>query len=287
MCPSLDNSPSYASGVSIHNPSVEKFAIFIIPYKNTIKRFTPLAESSSLLNGFASTRINDQSMRASKSAVRYILRRANARTNNFHARLHAGPRRQRSVDCLWAYATSLINVPGGAGAEGNQITSSGGTGERRRGIIIRVAIRSRASVFKKFRVNRRLTSAGSTVLPATAILRRAESIASAPASHRLAGGDHPELRRAKPINIDKATGGSTAAFGLTALRHDEQGEVIAVDEADIEKIHAAASVECELRESGRRSGSAAGAIDGAGAAVGAGAGETAGGGVGGAESAAP
>lgn len=184
----------------------------------------------------------------------------------------------------------LTRVPGGAGAKGDEVAGGcgGGAGEGGRGVVVGVAVRPGARVLEELGVLRRPACAGAPELAVAAIPRRSERLARAPARHPLAVDRYFKIGRAQAVEVDQAPGGpARAGGGPRGLGDHEDGEVVAVDEADVEEVEPGGAADGELREGGGRGGSSAGALDVAGAAVGAGAGEAAGGGVGGAESAGP
>ncbi|KAH0455182.1 hypothetical protein IEQ34_015214 [Dendrobium chrysotoxum] len=183
-------------------------------------------------------------------------------------------------------------IPGVTGAEGDDVIDAGGACESRSSVIISIAVSSWASVLEDLRVRRRFASVRISISSAAAELRLAEGVAGALARHALPTGigeDDFQIRGAETIEVDEATGRRTIAArgsGGGSWR-DEHGKVVAVNEADVEEIHATASVEGELRKGGGRGRAAAGAINFTGTAVAGDAGEGGGGLVGGAVRAAP
>lgn len=118
-------------------------------------------------------------------------------------------------------------------AEGNDIIRVR-TRKNTRRIVVRVAIRPGAGVLELLRIIRRLTRGRiSEIAPAT-ILIRIENIAGAPARHRLAVDPNGELLGAVFSQISVAAG--DAAVSLAVDRRDDDGEVEAVDEADVVEI---------------------------------------------------
>lgn len=74
---------------------------------------------------------------------------------------------------------------------------------------------------------------------------------------------------------------------MATTRHHEQGEVVAVNQADVVEVKAAGAIEGELGKGGRRDGARSGALNLAGAAVAGEAGELTSGWVDGAECSGP
>ncbi|KAF7809645.1 hypothetical protein G2W53_036388 [Senna tora] len=176
----------------------------------------------------------------------------------------------------------------GMGSECDDVVRRG-TGEGACTIVISVAVSAWARALEELRVTARFARVRSRVSPTAAILRISKRFTRAFTRHALspvAGRRHLQLRRASSVQIHNASRRRAVPRPRPALRLHRHRKVIAIDEANVVEIESTGAVQCELRESRRRSGAATGAFDGGGAAVAGEAGEFSGG-VLGAESPAP
>ncbi|KAH0452095.1 hypothetical protein IEQ34_019394 [Dendrobium chrysotoxum] len=150
---------------------------------------------------------------------------------------------------LWILIFIQKKNSGALRAESNGKLAGVGAGKRRSGIIKSIAIRLRTSCLKHFGVRRRPTRRRAGKLPATAILRPPERIASAPASRRFALSN-PQLRRAPLVQIHHTTRRCTPP--LTPF-HDHR-QVESINKANVVEINIVplATGERELGEGRRR-----------------------------------
>ncbi|KAL0907539.1 hypothetical protein M5K25_021954 [Dendrobium thyrsiflorum] len=157
--------------------------------------------------------------------------------------------------------------------------------------VMSVAVSSWARVLENQGIKRRLASIGVSIISTATKLRLVKRLTGASARHVLSvglGENHPKIRRAAIIDVHRASRRrAITAAAATVRRGNEHGKVVSINEADIEEVHAAGAVECELSKGCRRGGTVAGAVSLAGAAVACSAGEEAGVAVGGTVSAGP
>lgn len=149
--------------------------------------------------------------------------------------------------------------------ESNQIVALS-TSRNAGRIIVRIRIRLRTSRLENLRIRRRLARLRAPEAARTAVSGRVKSRARALAGHHappVAGADL-EASRAHDIEVAYAAG--VAAFAGALGGRYGNGEVVAVDEADIVEVLVVS--EGDLGESGRRSTAGAGAEEGSTAVAG-------------------
>jgi len=147
-------------------------------------------------------------------------------------------------------------------AEDDVVVGAGGAGEGAAPVVERVAVGLRALALEVERVAAGLALAGAPVPPSAAVLVGVERGARALAPHRAAAAAarrlHRQLPRARRVDVGGA--GHRPRAATSAVRHDLERHVEAVDVADVEEVLAAAGAAAE-RELGQRAGHlAAGAV---------------------------
>lgn len=129
--------------------------------------------------------------------------------------------------------------------ESDSIVSSTGTSKSARFVVISIAISLRALVLEDSRIVRRRALVRRTEIPGAAVLRQVKRQTRALASdHAPVGSFNSQLRRANPIDVRGAA--RALARAGAALRGQSNGQVEAIDEADVVEILAAVGAKSEL-----------------------------------------
>lgn len=155
---------------------------------------------------------------------------------------------------------------GGLRAESDGIIRRG-AGEGAGAIVVSVAVSAWARALEELRVGAGSACVRRRVSATAAVLWIVESLARASTRHALAAAHHLELRGARRVQVHHAPrrGAVSAAGSALGLHHHRK--VVTVDQAHVEEIQPAGSVQRELCQRGRRRGVTSGAFHGGGATV--------------------
>lgn len=133
-----------------------------------------------------------------------------------------------------------------SGAESDQVVSSS-TSEGTRGVVISVAVSSRASVLELPRVIRGRASLRRGVSSLAAKLIRFERRARAFTRHNVPTVDDAKLVRTNRVEVGDAA--RVLAVSGSSLGLDPHLDVVTVDEAQVVEIFAGVALDCELSQS--------------------------------------
>jgi len=129
-------------------------------------------------------------------------------------------------------------------------------------IVVSVAISAWARALEELRVGTGFACVRCRVSTTAAILWIIESFARASTRHALTAARHFELRGARRVQVHHAPRcGAVSAAGCALGLHDHW-QVVTVDQAHVEEIQPAGSVQRELCKRGRRGGVTSGAFHG-------------------------
>ena len=170
----------------------------------------------------------------------------------------------------------IVILPGERGWTKDDNVICRGTSEGARLVIIRVAIGAWASMFEELRVHWWLTCVGRRISLTAAIHRISESLTRAFTRDTRAAAavrrrsHHPQLLRARAVQVDETPGGAAVTTVATPCHH-QHGEIVPINQAHVVKVQTLVAVQRELRQSRRRFGVASIALHLPGATIGGGA----------------